>query len=66
MNTPAKSFSVVKRGCFKTLNINNKSKARKLNFAFITSTDVTASALRLLRRRRRLAVCNYFFLRSNS
>jgi len=50
MNTPAKSFSVVKRGCFKTSNINNKSKARKLNFAFITSTDVTASTLRLSRR----------------
>jgi len=47
---------VVKRGCFRTSNINNKSKARKLNFAFITSTDVTANALRLLRRRRRLAL----------
>jgi len=47
---------VVKRGCFKTSNINNSRKARKLNFAFITSTCFTANALRLLRRRRRLAL----------
>jgi len=52
MNKPAISFSVVKRGCFKTSKYNN-SKARKLNFAFLKTTDVTASALRRSRRRRR-------------
>jgi len=41
---------VVKKGCFETSNINDNCKARKLNFAFITSTDVTASTLCRSRR----------------
>jgi len=41
---------VVKKGCFETSNTNNKSKARKLNIAFKTSTDVTASTLCRSRR----------------
>jgi len=48
---------VVKRACFEASNTNNKSKARKLNIAFKTSTDVTASTLCRSRRRRRHFVC---------
>jgi len=51
---------VVKKGCFKTSNTNNKSKARKLNIAIKTSTDVTASTLCQSRRRHFVCAADLF------